>query len=118
MVSEEYPLPPELEIGLPYRKSFTPDVEGESVDAFRGWVMERTFYCERRPYGSCIPIIDYMKFDDGSYALRFWQYKWIKKEGKFSMTKGTLLREDNIEALKEKIKDAFAIKSLIKKFVE
>ena len=117
MSEEECPIPPELKKSPPYRIRFSP-VKGYPKEAFSGWVMERVFYSEKTPFGYWYPIIDYLKFDDGSHALRFWYEKWDKKTGKFAMARGMFLRENDIEELKKRIDKTLAIKTLLRKFFE
>ena len=114
---EECPLPPELKKDIPHRVEFPPP-EGYPKEAFSGWLMERVFYPERTPTGCWYSIIDYIKFDDGSHALRFWYESWDKETAKFKVARGMFLKKDDIEALKKRIDKTFAIKTLLRKFTE
>jgi hypothetical protein len=119
-MEEECPLPPELKKEVPHRVKF-PIPKGfpeEAKEAFKGWLMERVFRPEKTPTGCWYSIIDYIKFDDGSHALRFWFENWERETGKFRVGRGMFLREDDIEDLKRKADKTFAIKALLRKFVE
>ena len=106
---------PELKKTLPYQKTFKVP-KNFPAESFRGWVIERVFCKEKTPTGCWFPIIDYIKFDDGSHALRFW-YQGVEN-GKIKTARGIFLRENDIKSLKKEIDKTFAIKALIKRFIE
>jgi uncharacterized protein YaeQ len=120
-MKEEYPVPPELQKKLPYRKRF-PVPKGlpkeKHQEAYEGWVMERVFMPRKIPTGCWYSVIDYIKFDDGSHALRLWYEKWDEKAKNFKVARGMFLREGDIEELKKGVDKTFAIKTLLRKFVE
>jgi len=120
-MEEECPLPPELKKELPHRVEFpVPDrfPKEKYEKAYKGWLMERVYRPEKTPTGCWYSIIDYIKFDDGSHALRFWFERWDKETGKFAVGRGMFLREDDIEDLKKEIDKTFAIKTLLRGFIE
>jgi uncharacterized protein YaeQ len=80
--------------------------------------MERAFTLKKTPTGCWYPVIDYIKFDDGSHALRLWYEKWDEKAKNFKVARGMFLREDDIEELKKEVDKTFAIKTLLRKFFE
>jgi hypothetical protein len=119
-MKEEYPIPPELQKKLPYRKRFSiPKGYSEKYrEAFEGKVVERVFVPKRTPAGYWYPVIDYIEFNDGSRALRFWYEKWDEKDERFKIFRGMFIKEYDIELLKKEIDKTSAIKTLLRKFIE
>jgi len=80
-MKEEYPIPPELQKKLPYRKRFSipKGYSEEYREAFEGKVVERVFVPKRTPAGYWYPVIDYIEFNDGSRALRFGMINGMRK---------------------------------------
>lgn len=120
LLNEEPPLTPELKKEIPHRVAFNIPVDeqraGVRSESFRGWAIERVFRPEKRPWGWWFSIIDYIRFDNGTHGLRFWYQK--VKGGKIKTVRGLFLRENDIVLLKESVDKTFAIKALLRKFIE
>jgi hypothetical protein len=50
--------------------------------------------------------------------LRFWYEKWDEKYERFKIFRGMLIKEYDIKELKKEIDKTFAIKTLLRKFIE
>jgi hypothetical protein len=80
----------------------------------RGGLWKEFFVPKRTPAGYWYPVIDYIEFNDGSRALRFWYEKYER----FKIFRGMLIKEYDIKELKKEIDKTFAIKTLLRKFIE
>jgi hypothetical protein len=89
----------------------------EPKEEFEGVIIEEVSKVINRPSGKWEPIIQALKFDDGSFGLRFW-YRTVRPWGQTVTARGMYLKDQHIQILKNEIKKTRVIKSLLKEFIE
>jgi hypothetical protein len=89
----------------------------EPEKEFEGIIIEEISKVINRPSGEFEPVIQALKFDDGSFGIRFW-YR-VKRPWRETVTaRGMYLKEQHIKLLKEEIKKTIVIKALLKDLLE